>query len=410
MNSGEDMLSRREFAEAMAAVPLAGLIHPTRATSAVRVRAITAGVTLPDLTDLRGVETALQSLKAAEEQFKAAGYEVQTRRVAIAYPARATDPAAFVAVDKLVTAAGAVLSIGQVNTACGGQSELAGWLDQLIRNTKGTSASYNILSASGQPDRGLSKAAAEAILRLSTTLPQGLANFRFAAAANIPAGTPFFPVARHEGEPSFAIGLESPALITEAVRDASPRDLRSRMIARFNDELGKAAAAAVEVAKGTGRRYLGIDTSPAPGLDRSIGEAVEAVSGRPFGDTATLSACALITDVIRHLDVKMVGYCGLMLPILEDPVLAKRAAEGRVSLQQVLLYSSVCGTGLDVIAIPGDTSSARLSDAITDVAALSAKWSKPLSARLLPVPGVIAGKTVHFDDPFLTDSITLPVS
>ncbi len=402
------MLNRREFAGAMAAVPLTGLIRPRQSASAVRVRAITAGVTLPDLTDLRGVETALQFLKRAEEQFKASGYEVQTRRVAIAYPAKPTDPASFVAVDNLVTAAGAVLAVGPVNAAAGSASALPGWLDQLIKGTKGTSASYNLLSA-GQPDRGLSMAAAEAILRLSTTLPQGLANFRFAAAANIPAGTPFFPVARHEGVPSFAIGLESPALITEAVRDASPRDLRSRMIARFNDELGKAEGAAVEVAKGTGRRYLGIDTSPAPGMDRSIGEAVEAVSGRPFGDTATLSACALITDVIRNLDVKMVGYCGLMLPILEDPVLAKRAAEGRVSLQQVLLYSSVCGTGLDVIAIPGDTPPARLADAITDVAALSAKWTKPLAARLLPVSGARRGDRVHFDDPFLTDSIALSI-
>jgi uncharacterized protein (UPF0210 family) len=402
------MLNRREFAGAMAAVPLTGLIHPRQSASAVRVRAITAGVTLPDLTDLRGVETALQFLKVAEEQFKASGYEVQTRRVAIAYPATPTDPASFVAVDKLVTAAGAVLAVGPVNAAAGSASALPGWLDQLIKNTKGTSASYDILSA-GQPDRGLSMAAAEAILRLSTTLPQGLANFRFAAAANIPAGTPFFPVARHEGAPAFAIGLESPALITEAVRDASPRDLRSRMIARFNDELGKAEGVAVKVAKDTGRHYLGIDTSPAPGMDRSIGEAVEAVSGRPFGDTATLSACALITDVIRHLDVKMVGYCGLMLPILEDPVLAKRAAEGRVSLQQVLLYSSVCGTGLDVIAIPGDTPPARLADAITDVAALSAKWTKPLAARLLPVSGARRGDRVHFDDPFLTDSIALSI-
>lgn len=402
------MLNRREFAGAMAAVPLTGLIRPRQSASAVRVRAITAGVTLPDLTDLRGVETALQFLKVAEEQFKASGYEVQTRRVAIAYPARPTDPASFVAVDKLVTAAGAVLAVGPVNAAAGSASALPGWLDQLIKNTKGTSASYDILSA-GQPDRGLSMAAAEAILRLSTTLPQGLANFRFAAAANIPAGTPFFPVARHEGAPAFAIGLESPALITEAVRDASPRDLRSRMIARFNDELGKAEGVAVKVAKDTGRHYLGIDTSPAPGMDRSIGEAVEAVSGRPFGDTATLSACALITDVIRHLDVKMVGYCGLMLPILEDPVLAKRAAEGRVSLQQVLLYSSVCGTGLDVIAIPGDTPPARLADAITDVAALSAKWTKPLAARLLPVSGARRGDRVHFDDPFLTDSIALSI-
>src|SRR5256885_3068821 len=75
----------------------------------------------------------------------------------------------------------------------------------------------------------------------------------------------------------------------------------------------------------------------------------------------------------------MCGYSGLMLPVLEDPVLARRASEGRFSVRDLLLYSSVCGTGRDVVPLPGDSRADRLAALIADVAALSTKLRKPLS-------------------------------
>jgi uncharacterized protein (UPF0210 family) len=91
-----------------------------------------------------------------------------------------------------------------------------------------------------------------------------------------------------------------------------------------------------------------------------------------------------------------------MLPVLEDQVLADRAVEGRYGISELLLYSSVCGTGLDVVPISGDTPAPDLADTIGDVAALAARYEKPLSARLFPVPGKSVGETVDFENPFLT--------
>src|SRR5437870_3182944 len=155
------------------------------------------------------------------------------------------------------------------------------------------------------------------------------------------------------------------------------------------------------------REYLGIDVSPAPGKDASIGAAVEALTGVPFGSASTLAGCAAITDVLKSLRVKTCGYSGLMLPVLEDPVLARRASEGRFSVRELLLYSSVCGTGLDVVPLPGDTPADQLAALIADVAALSTKLRKPLSARLFLVPGKAAGEMAHFDDPYLTDCVVM---
>jgi uncharacterized protein (UPF0210 family) len=98
------------------------------------------------------------------------------------------------------------------------------------------------------------------------------------------------------------------------------------------------------------------------------------------------------------------------LPVLEDPVLALRAGEGRYSIRDLLLYSSVCGTGLDVVPIPGDTPQPTLAALLNDVAALSHRLGKALSARLFLVPGKAPGELARFDDPVLVDAVVMPVS
>jgi uncharacterized protein (UPF0210 family) len=95
--------------------------------------------------------------------------------------------------------------------------------------------------------------------------------------------------------------------------------------------------------------------------------------------------------------------------VLEDAVLARRAAERAPSLHELLLYSAVCGTGLDTIPLPEDVSEAELTGAFLDVAALSiALNGKPLTARLLPVPGSKAGDLTTFTFDYFSNTRVLP--
>jgi uncharacterized protein (UPF0210 family) len=98
-----------------------------------------------------------------------------------------------------------------------------------------------------------------------------------------------------------------------------------------------------------------------------------------------------------------------MLPVLEDRVLARRAGERRFGVRDLLLFSSVCGTGLDVVPLPGDTSVELLAALIGDLATLATRLGKPLSARLLPVPEKKAHEIVRFENPHLTDCAVLPL-
>lgn len=300
------------------------------------------------------------------------------------------------------------MSIGPVLASDRSDTDLPAWVEELVRSTKGISCSIVIASPDGGIHARAANAAADTIVRLAASLPDGVANFRFAAAANIPAGTPFFPVAWHQGESAFAIGLEGASLVEEAFHGAkTPEEGTRRLRARLDQVLKPIDDIAQELSRSEKRKYLGIDTSPAPAKDRSIAAALEALLGHPFGSTGSLEVCSATTAALKSVQVPTCGYSGLMLPILEDPLLAQRAGEQRFGVRDLLLYSAVCGTGLDVVPLPGDTSADRIARLLRDVAALSVKLRKPLSARLFLVPGKKPGDIARFDDPLLTDSAVM---
>ncbi len=365
-----------------------------------RIRTITAGVNLGNLSDTTTLNTTIDFLQKAKQEYIAKGYEVQTLRISTQnlyyYLNQYSYEDALLFLerfDKIAKRNNIVLSIGQILSPDTYQKDIADWAVKLIRSTATISFSLPISSHEKGIHFNSIKAAAEIIAAISKE-NGGEANFRFTASANCPAGIPFFPAAFHHGKNSFALGLESANLVTEAFKNSNHINARQNLKTLFEKNLRPLQDLAEGIAKSYKWNYDGIDVSPAPGLDASIGRAIEEYSRQPFGSPATLSACALITDVLKSLDIKKCGYSGLMLPVIEDKVLSQRAIEGRFNMQELLLYSSVSGTGLDVVPLPGDTPKQALENILMDVAALSLKYSsKALSARLFLIPGKKAGDT-----------------
>lgn len=414
--------SRRAVAAALAlgaALPgaLARSAPAPAAGARVRIRAVTAGVRMPEAGGLDEARGATDFLFEARRVLEAAGYPVQTLRLATqplaGYLPEWRDPQAMRALralDHFAAEHGLMVSVGPVALGDAPPAAFADWAAALVTRTHNLSFSMSVASPARGVDPAAARAAAAAMQAVAGAIPGGEGNFRFAATAFCPPGTPFFPAAWFERGRAFSIGLESPNLLRdllgahrEAVVDAAVLAGVQAPLARGMDaELGAVAAVTRRFAGHQGWRYLGIDASPAPGLDASIGAVVESLTGLPFGSPSTLAGCAAITAALQRLSVATCGYSGLMLPVLEDRVLARRAAEGRFGVAELLLYSSVCGTGLDVVPLPGDTPRPVLAGLIGDVAALAARHAKPLSARLLPLPGKRAGDPVRFDNPHLT--------
>lgn len=381
-----------------------------------RIRTITTGVNLGGLSDTTTLNTTIEFLQKAKQEYIAKGYEVQTLRISTQnfyyYLKQYSYEDALLFLerfDKIAKRNNIVLSIGQILSPDKYQKDIADWAVKLIRSTATISFSLPISSHEKGIHFNSIKAAAEIIAAISKE-NGGEANFRFTASANCPAGIPFFPAAFHQGKNSFALGLESANLVTEAFKNSNHINARQNLKTLFEKNLRPLQDLAEGIAKRYKLNYDGIDVSPAPGLDASIGQAIEEYSRQPFGSPATLSACALITDVLKSLNIKKCGYSGLMLPVIEDKVLSQRAIEGRFNMQELLLYSSVSGTGLDVVPLPGDTPKQALENILIDVAALSLKYSsKALSARLFLIPGKKAGDTIEFENPYLTPSIVMKV-
>ena len=377
-----------------------------------KIRAITAFINLDRGQYKEQVADALKMLKRAQTVFESRGYQVQTIRIATQpfpeYTKGLTNEqvvAFFKEYDALAVKEKFTASIGPAMLNAGDSDAQAALLAEILSNTKSLNGTVVVAGEDGVRWNAVG-AAARVMKKLEESTVHSQGNFHFSAIAMVPPLTPFFPAAYHTGfGHQFAIALESANVVAAAFKDAP--DLATAK-QRLTDLLGSSAfdieRHAGRIDQETGWTYMGIDLSPAPSGDVSIGVAIENLTTQPVGLSGTLTAAATITAAIKNVAVKQTGYSGLMLPILEDSRLSQRWSEGHITLDALLSYSAVCGTGLDTVPLPGDITAEQLSLIIGDMASLAVKWHKPLSARLLPVLGKGWGEVTEFDDPFLVNA------
>jgi uncharacterized protein (UPF0210 family) len=254
--------------------------------------------------------------------------------------------------------------------------------------------------------------AARVIRTVGELSPHGQGNFNFAAIAMLKPYGPFYPGAWHPGggPRSFAIGLESANVVMDVfTRERDPRTAGKALTDALAFHAQAVEAVAMKAARTSGWTFAGIDPTPAPGGDVSIGAAIESFTGAPFGSPGTETAAGIVTRAVQAVQVKQTGYSGLMIPVLEDTVLTRRWTEGTYGLDSILAYSAVCAGGVDTVPLAGDTSEATIARIIGDVATLAFKWNKPLAVRLLPAPGKKAGEMTEFGGALSNALIQPPV-
>ena len=375
------------------------------------------------------LRTAGEFLAQAKSAYEAAGYEVQTVRLAtIPFPLLLSKDVAMQRpykdqLPRLAESLSKLLpQVGILYASLG--PALPEFLETYAAIPEAISASENIFFGGVMADktRGVDMAAlracAEVIVRCAPLDPNGFANLRFAALANVPAGAPFFPAAYQDDnsdQPAFAIATESADLAVQAFENARIlEDGRNALIAeitKHGQAIAKIAQSLVSSLSSTITTYQlptfgGIDFSLAPFPDdaHSLGNAVEKIGVPKIGLHGSLAAAAILTEAVDRADFPRSGFSGFMPPVLEDSVLAQRAAEGTLTVKDLLLYSTVCGTGLDTVPLAGDTSAEQIAALLLDLSVLALRLDKPLTARLMPVPGKKAGDATNFDFGFFVNS------
>ena len=244
------------------------------------------------------------------------------------------------------------------------------------------------------------QSAARAIHQIAHSSPDGFANLRFAALANVPPFNPFFPAAYSKGEEAaFAFAMQAADEVLAAFSKAeSLSQARDTLLASLQHGAEKIDAIARGLAKKYSVEFKGFDFSPAPFPRESCsaGRALESLGLPRLGFSGSLASAAFLADCLQQGNWKKTGFNGVMLPVLEDSYLARRSADGALGVYDLLLYSAVCGTGLDIVPLPGDITPEEIEPLLLDIAALALRLNKPLTARLMPIPGKKVGDKTDF--------------
>ena len=375
----------------------------------MKIRSITYFCNPKYPLDEKVIQAAGEFLAKAKSAYETAGYEVQTVRLAtIPFPQLLGEkqinklPKLVEQLEKLIQQIGVgYLSLGPALPDSPRSYEII---------PEAIAASQNIFFDGVMADKsnGISlaaiKACAEVMVKSAPIDPNGFANLRFAALANVKAESPFFPAAYHKGNQSaFAIATEAADLAVDAFSQAKTLKVGRQTLIAEIEKHGKKMG---KVAQSLDCKFGGIDFSlgPFPAEAQSLGTAFERMGVPRVGLHGSLAAAAILAEAIDRANFPRTGFSGLMMPVLEDATLAKRAADGTLSVKDVLLYSAVCGTGLDTIPLPGDTTVDQIIPLLLDLSALALRLDKPLTARLMPVPNKKAGDPTNFDFGFFANS------
>ena len=351
-------------------------------------------------------------LSKAKSAYEAAGYEVQTVRVATVSFAKLLGEKH---IDELPNYAGQFTQVMKQNGVV--YAALGPALPELPSSYRvipeAIAASEGIFFSGVMADAqtvhmAQVKACAEIIVRSAPLDPNGFANLHFTALANVGPNAPFFPGAYHtSNQPAFGIAVECADLAVNAFDGQETVDRgRDALIAEFTKHGQAIAKVAQELTHHASRiTFKGIDFSlaPFPDDEHSLGKAVENMGVPKVGLHGSLAAAAILTDAIERADFPHIGFNGFMQPILEDSILARRAAEGVLTVKDALLYSAVCGTGLDTVPLAGDVTADEITPLLLDICALALRLNKPLTARLMPIPGKKAGDATTFDFAFFAN-------
>jgi len=349
-------------------------------------------------------------LREARGEFEKQGYEVETIRIVtqplgelVSGQSDAQALAFLKVFDELAAKQGFLPSVGPAMLRDTDDPRIMRLLARALSSLSNIEGNAILAGADGIHWKVIRESAA-LVRYVTDNSPRSQGNFNFTGTAMLRPYGPFYPGAYHTGAGrQFSIGFEGANVVREVF--ARTHGDFAASVAELTGQLTVHAKAAesigLRVAASKSWTFMGVDPTPAPLADVSIGAAIETYTGSRFGSSGTLTAALIITTAVKAVPVKQIGYSGLMVPVMEDKLLARRWAEGSFNTDSLLAYSAVCGTGLDTVPFPGDITVDQLARIFGDVASLAWKWNKPLSARLQPVKGKRAGDQTDFRDQYL---------
>ncbi|MDD5458676.1 MAG: DUF711 family protein [Phycisphaerae bacterium] len=383
----------------------------------MKIRSVTLGINWDQKRRKEITSDIEKFFTEANTIFTDSGFESRTQRIALPR---------FTVADK-ADAHKTLLSVEQVSTLCKDIGirwfsvpfyafrQKTGIINdiavEIAEKHKNAFINY-IVTENNQLDINAFYQASNFVHRVSQLSDNGFDNFRCGVSFNCKPNGAFFPFTDHSGNNGFSIALELIPLCVEVVRQNQERSLeeiRDNIIEKAAPILKNINNISERIEKATGIKYYGIDASLAPHPEHpehSVAFLVELLGVERFGSSGTTFITSFLTNIIKSMitisKIKSTGFNGVMYSVLEDPRLGVVNNEPlALPIDSLLAFSTMCGCGIDMVPIPGDTSAAQMASIMLDIAAIATKLDKPLGVRLLPIPGKNAGQTTDFDHDFL---------
>ncbi len=398
----------------------------------LNIRAVTLGLNVLDCAGSSYHETssclkrkikayAEKFIKAAEEVENKYGLPITNKRITISpvyfllerYPLSLARKAAYQigkSIDEAAKEAGIDLIGGFTALASkrltkGGRALLEE-LPNVLKDTEHLCSSVEV----GRTNSGINVDAiilAAKALKKASYLTKGKAGARFVVLANAPSDIPFMAGGFHgpgEGDSAVNVAISAPGVIGAVVKNSKNKKMHelSEEIKKISFKVSRAAQLiGSEIASKINSELGSIDLSlaPAPEEGESVAAVIREMGIDSAGLPGSIAALALLTDAIKKGGIMgamfVGGYSGAFIPVSEDLEMSEAAKKGFITIPMLQAMSSVCSTGLDMVAIPGETSWETIASLMLDEVAIGVFTNKTVGVRLLPVPGALPGDEIE---------------
>lgn len=305
-----------------------------------------------------------------------------------------------------------------------GDIKLLNSIPEALSTTQKVCSSVNVASSKAGINMDAVRAMGRIIKKtaLLTSDQDGIGCAKLVVFANAVEDNPFMAGAFHgpgEAETVVNVGISGPGVVNTVIRrlpkDADFGELSEAIkrmafkITRAGELIGREAARRLGVSFG----IIDLSLAPTPAAGDSIANILEAMGLERCGAPGTTAALSLLNDAVKKGGAMATSYVGglsgAFIPVSEDAGMIRAASEGALTLEKLEAMTCVCSVGLDMIAIPGDTSEETISAIIADEMAIGVINKKTTAVRLIPAPGKRAGDLVKFGG-LLGHAPVIPVS
>ncbi len=279
-----------------------------------------------------------------------------------------------------------------------------------LSQTKRVCASINLASSKTGINMDAVRLSGKIIKELSslTKDENSIGAAKLVVFCNAPDDNPFMAGAFHgisEGDCVLNVGISGPGVVKKALENVRGEDFPT-LCEEIKKVAFKITRAGQLVANEASKRLhipfgiIDLSLAPTPAIGDSIGEILQEIGLEMPGAPGTTCALALLNDSVKKGGIMAAfsvgGLSGAFIPVSEDHVMIQAAKEGSITIEKLEAMTCVCSVGLDMIAIPGDTSEETISGMIADEMALGMINNKTTACRLIPAYGKKVGEEISF--------------